>query len=240
MAVQTNQNKGKKAKVSIELRKSLKLKQSTSGEMDMFKQLNLGNMNFDAPQRPPRQKKSKPVVEHPSTANCYSSVFLPYGEMAVQDIKDILVEISWCIYAAAVARQRTRSAEPFMNQVLTRPKETFASFVYNVLGLGIVGKMKKNPAQNNFSLSKAIKNAFNQQGADGSDADKGKPQEFTTFEPNKQSKPVKPILKKNIGVPESSKPTSPSSEQHPAAPHDRKVVFRPEVQVFYTDEDDDA
>jgi hypothetical protein len=247
VAVQQKEGKNKKTKVSIELRKSLKLKQTTSGEMDIFKQLNLGALNLEQA-RMPRNKKPKPVPERPSVANCYNSVFLPYGELDVQQIKEILTEISWCVYAAAVARQRTRSAEPFMNQVLTRPKETFASFVYNVLGLGIVGKMKKNPGQSQFSLKKALKNAFagNSKDVDNDGKDSPKVKDFHTYEYNKMAKPVKPILKKPGGEkPKQAVTVQPpqenTSEQNSQqqSPEERRVVFRPEVQVFYTDDNEE-
>lgn len=224
VAVDAKEKKNKKTKVSIELRKSLKLKQTVSGEMDIFKQLK--GLDFDKVQRPPRTKKPKPTQDRPSTQNCYNSVFLPYGEHDVAELKDILVEIAWSLYAAAVARQRTRSqtAEPFLNQTLTRPKESFASFVYNVLGLGIVGKTKKNPVQPKVS----IKGMFGQKAAKdaGDNADDKDDEGFKKFEPSKGNKVVKSILKQP-----NAKPKYAGTDIH--------LVFRPEVQVFYHDNDDE-
>jgi len=149
-----NKKRRKSTKLSLEYRKSLRV--NTAYEDVPFSQ-QLQMMLSQQGEAKIRQKKKKPERPHPNVDGYYSSIFIPYGsKYSPKEIENILLEISWCIFAAATARMGVRNMmhndgwltttqlchEPFTNQKLTRPKGSLSSFFYNALAIGIMKKQK--------------------------------------------------------------------------------------------------
>jgi hypothetical protein len=154
-AADTTKKRRKSTKLGLEYRKSLKVVTKQSEEVSFHKHLTymLSQQGIDKK----RVKKKKQERQHPSVENCYSSIFIPYGnKYSPKEIENILLEIAWCIFAAATARMGVRNMmsndgwlsttnlcnEPFTGQKLTRPKGSLSSFFYNALAIGIMKKQK--------------------------------------------------------------------------------------------------
>jgi hypothetical protein len=216
LAIDGNSKK-KSGSFSSQLRKSVNVK-SEGSELDL-KNFKLELMNTEIS----RVKKPKPTRERPSTEGDYSSVFIPYGsELSPLSMKDILLEISWCIYAAAVSRQRHRLPEPFLNQSLKRPKGGISAFFYNNLKMGITGKTQGKGVEDGSESErdKLKKEAEEKRKTNGTNEPELKIYNVNT--PNEQSsKPVKPLLQK------------PKSQLSAKCSHDKHIQFNKECQIFY-------
>jgi len=221
--------KGKKGAFSNQLRKSLgNLRDSdTTSGLEAIRNLKDSILMMERG----RVKKPKPIREKPSTDGDYSSVFVPYGELGPQDIKNILLEISWCIYAVAVARQRHKVSEPFTGQFITRPKTTFMSKLYNNFGLGITSKLQKNAGkETGKEQGMDVRDVLKMQAEQKLKEMEPKMMEVALKVPGRMSddfvRNIKPLLQKPRNQHEDSK-----------CSHNKRVVFNQDVQIFYRDAD---
>lgn len=186
----------------------------------------MSNLGFE---QKARKKKPKPKKERPSTEGCYSSVFIPCGDdLDPHQIKEILTEIAWCVYAASVSRQRQKIAQPFMDQVLTRPKGGITSFIYNYGKMGITSpkeKVKKKDKMRRESKEMSIEKRIEEEKKKGVLTESFKV--FKKKEPNTYlNKELKSILKK------------PKQDNDEQPKQKKRVKFCQEVQIFYRNDAD--
>ncbi|KAL0489687.1 Disco-interacting protein [Acrasis kona] len=236
----------RKGKLSGELRKSLTVTMGNTG--DEYEMLGALTEHLNAKRSTivnqdgtiSRKKVKKADRERPNTVGCYSSIFLPFGQLEPQAITDILTEIAWCIYAAAVSRQKHRGLtyEPFMNQIMTIPKKGLGSKLYNILGVGLTTSKKKNSIVGSTSSpSTEVRKPS------GGQVEQPK----INIEVMKKHQPVTNSSGKVVnGILKPPKPPVPDSEieDHSIVrrivSHDRRITFKPQVQVFYTGDNQDG
>lgn len=214
----------KKSEFSSQIRKSINFK-NISDFTDAIQKIQLEGMNFE---QKIRVKKPKPTRERPSVEGDYSSVFIPYGQnISPFQMKDTLLEIAWCVYAAAVSRQRHKLPEPFINQSLKRPKSGIQAFFYNRLGLGISsGKTtSKDPKKDEQDPREKLR-LENEKKRQELEKNSGL-KVFQVSQPgqNVENKKLKPLIQK------------PKPQLDAKCSHDKRIQFNSKCQIFYRDAD---
>jgi hypothetical protein len=171
-----------------------------------------------------RTKQKKPERDRPNTTGCYSSLILPFGQLPPQEITEILTEIAWCLYAAAVSRQKQRGQthEPFMNQILTKPKKSIIAKGYNLFEAGFSKKKNKEKGKEGTGEAQTEKSPVPEIAV------------VKKHQPMVSGKVVKGILK----APKVY--TEPSSDSPTEAKESRHITFKPQVHVFYTGDDEEG
>jgi len=173
-----------------------------------------------------RVKKAKPNRERPSVDGDYSSLFIPYGQnLSPFQMKDTLLEIAWCIYAAAVSRQRHKLPEPFINQSLTRPKSGFQAFFFNRLGLGLSSKQSKVNLKEEMDPKEKLRLE--------NEKKRQEEEKSINLKIFQVSQPLQGDSKKKI----KNLVQTPKPQLDAKCSHDKRVIFNSKCQIFYRDAD---
>ncbi|KAL9645579.1 hypothetical protein ABK040_000642 [Willaertia magna] len=204
-----------------------------------------------------KQKKERIRPERTKDIAEYASVFLPHSdarEFDAFDIKAILTEIAWTLFAVASANSKKihnnyRVIEPFFNvKDFTVPKSKWFSPLLNLP----IFSTKKAPKREVIKIErkKGDKSHLTSQDETIAIEDKKSPEYVTAKQPQANVQPLKSILiiRSEVRNGPTINPNQPKENSGAYTPvgvgvtskeKGRRVIFKDKARVFYTGNEED-